>query len=74
MRVLHVCCSYQLVTRSRYVYSVGTEINLQMGRMNLLVAQRDHGIDFARTAGRHEAGGKRDYRQHERAPASVDGS
>jgi len=31
MRVLHVgFCSYQLLTRSRLVYSGGTKINLQM--------------------------------------------
>jgi hypothetical protein len=52
MRMLHVWfCSYRLLTRSRLVYSVGTEINLQMDRMGLLVAQRDHRIDLGRTAG-----------------------
>jgi hypothetical protein len=45
MRVLHVWfCSYQLLTRSRLVYSVETEINLQMdwmgsgGRRNLFAS------------------------------------
>jgi hypothetical protein len=40
--MLHVWfCSYKLLTRRRQVYSIGTEINLQMDWMDLLVAQRD---------------------------------
>jgi hypothetical protein len=48
MRVLHVwLCSYQLLTRSRLVYSVGTEINLQMDWVDSFVALRDDLIDLA---------------------------
>ena len=51
MRVLHVWfCSYQLLTRSCVIYSAGMEINLQMDWMDLIVAQRDHGIDLGRPA------------------------
>ena len=39
------------VSKSRLVYSVGTAINLQMDRMDLLVAQRDRGIGLGRRAG-----------------------